>query len=190
MFTSYLVTVVTLCIPAVAANTSIELDPTRTSVAFSVPSTLHTVHGMFKLKRGAIRVDPDTGKASGELVVDASSGASGDDPRDHRMQKEILETMRFPDAVFTPDHVTGALAPQGDSQLDVHGMLQLHGAPHEMTLHFTAKGNGSEIDASTQFVVPYIQWGLKNPSNFLLKVKDKVEIEVHTTARVQVAATR
>jgi polyisoprenoid-binding protein YceI len=190
MTTKYLLALLSLVIPAAAAETSLELDPARTTVAFSVPSTLHTVHGMFKLKRGALHFDPETGKASGEIVVDASSGASGDDARDHRLQKEILEAMRFPDAVFTPDRVMGTLAAQGDSTLDVHGMLQLHGAPHEMTLHFTAKGTGGEVSASTQFVIPYIQWGLKNPSNFLLKVKDKVELEVQTIARVQSAASR
>lgn len=174
-----------LALPLTAAETALELDPARTTVEFFVGSTLHTVHGTFKLKRGAIHFDPETGKASGEIVVDATSGVSGEDARDHRMQKEILETIRFPDAVFTADRVMGTLAPQGESQLDVHGALQLHGAPHEMTLHFNAKANGSEISATTQFTIPYIQWGIKNPSNFLLKVKDKVDVSIHAAGRLR-----
>ena len=178
------ITALVFALPLAASDIALELDPAHTTIEFAVGSTLHTVHGTFKLKRGAIQFNSETGKASGEIVVDASSGVSGEDARDHRMHKEILETMRFPDAVFTADHVTGTLAPQGDSQLDVHGMLLLHGAPHEMTWHFGAKANAGEVSATTQFTIPYVQWGIKNPSNFLLKVKDKVDVTVHATGHV------
>ena len=100
---------------------------------FTFPATLHTVHGSFKLKRGAIRFDPATGKIGGELVVDASSGASGDEGRDRRMHKDILESGRYPEIVFTPDRVDGAIAPQGVSQIQVHGVFRIHGAEHEIT---------------------------------------------------------
>ena len=66
--------------------------PAQTTVEYSVNSTLHTVHGTFALKRGTLRIDPANGRAEGELVVDASSGASGSEGRDHKMTHEILET--------------------------------------------------------------------------------------------------
>ena len=40
---------------------------------------------------------------------------------------------------------------------------------------------------TTHIEIPYVQWGLKNPSNFLLRVKDKVVIEIEATGRVQSA---
>jgi len=28
-----------------------------------------------------------------------------------------------------------------------------------------------------KFIIPFVEWGMQNPSNFLLKVSDKVEID-------------
>jgi len=171
-------------LPLAAAENSIELDPARTLITFKLGDVLHTVHGTFKLKRGAVKFDSATGSASGEIVVDVLSGNSGNGGRDKRMHKEILESARYPDAVFTPDHVSGELAPRGESQLDLHGNFQIHGAGHELTLHFRAEVKNSEVAGSTGFLIPYVQWGMKNPSNFLLRVSDKVEMSIQAAGRL------
>jgi polyisoprenoid-binding protein YceI len=172
-------------LPLAAAESTIELDPARTTISFTLADVLHTVHGTFKLKRGSITFDSSTGKASGEIVVDVASGNSGNGMRDKRMHKEILESASYPDAVFTADRVSGELAPRGASELDVHGAFQIHGASHEMTFHFRANVNGSEVVSSTGFTIPYVQWGMKNPSNFLLRVSDKVEMNIKAVGRLQ-----
>lgn len=174
-----------LCtLPLAAAESTIELDPARTTINFTLADVLHTVHGTFKLKHGSITFDSSTGKASGEIVVDVGSGNSGSGTRDKRMHKEILESARYPDAIFIADRVSGELAPRGASELDVHGAFQIHGANHEMTFHFRADVNGSEVASSTGFTIPYIQWGMKNPSNFLLRVSDKVEMNIQAVGRM------
>jgi polyisoprenoid-binding protein YceI len=132
-----------------------------------------------------VKFDSATGAASGEIVVDVASGNSGGGARDKRMHQKILESARYPDAVFTPDHVSGELASHGESQLELHGNFQIHGASHELTLHFRTEVKNGDVTASTGFVIPYVQWGMKNPSNFLLKVSDKVELNVQATGRVQ-----
>jgi polyisoprenoid-binding protein YceI len=172
------------CLASVAfADSGFELDPTKTDVNFTLHDVLHTVHGTFKLKRATMHFDPVSGKAGGEIVIDVASGESGSGSRDKRMHKEILESQRYPEAVFVPDHVQGRLESEGQSQLDIHGVFKLHGSDHELTLHFVvdARGGGEYI-ASTHFVIPYVSWGLKNPSNFLLHVDDKVEMEVKASA--------
>jgi len=175
-----------LCaLPLAAAESTVELDPVRTTISFTLGDVLHTVHGTFKLKHGSITFDSSTGKASGEIVVDVASGNSGGGTRDKRMHKEILESARYPEAVFTADRVSGELAPRGASELDVHGAFQIHGASHEMTLHFRADVNGGEVTASTGFTIPYVQWGMKNPSNFLLRVSDKVEMNIQSVGRLK-----
>ncbi len=166
----------------VGADTVLELNPAKTEIAFTVSDTLHTVHGAFKLKRGSIRFDPETGKASGEIVIDVPSGASGSGMRDKRMQMEILESQKYPEAVFTPNHVDGRPAAQGASEVDAHGTIRIHGADHELTLHFKVVAEGGQYTASTHFTIPYVQWGMKSPSNFLLKVEDKVEMDVKASA--------
>ena len=167
-----------------AAESTVELDSARTAITFTLGDVLHTVHGTFKLKHGSIRFDSSTGKASGEIVVDVASGNSGSGTRDKRMHKEILESERYPEAVFTADHVSGELAPRGVSELDVHGAFQIHGASHEMTFRFRAEANGGEVASSTAFTIPYVQWGMKNPSNFLLRVSDKVEVNIQALGRM------
>src|ERR1700723_3868242 len=101
-FPTTLVSIVLLC-AGVASGQEIafNLDPAKTTVQFTLGASLHTVHGNFKLKRGAIRFDPATGKIGGEVVVDATSGESGSEGRDRRMHTQILDSARYPDIVFT-----------------------------------------------------------------------------------------
>jgi len=175
-----------LCgLPLTAAESTIDLDPGRTSIGFTLGDVLHTVHGGFKLKSGSVKFDPATGQASGRIVVDVTSGDSGNDSRDKRMQKQILESSLYPEAIFTPDHVSGDWTPQGASELDLHGMFEIHGGSHEMTFHFRTEVKGADVAASTAFMIPYVEWGMKNPSNFLLKVNDKVEMNIQAKGRVR-----
>ncbi len=168
---------------AFAQPQSLELDPARTEIRFTLGDTLHTVHGTFKLKRATLRLDPATGAASGEIVVDVTSGSTGGGARDKRMHKEILESAQYPEAVFTPDRVEGKPAATGDSTVRVHGTLTIHGAPHELTLPVAIHAAAGSTTADTHFTMPYVEWGMKNPSNFLLKVGKTVEVEIHTAVK-------
>ena len=113
------------------------IDPAQTKVEFTLGSLLHTVHGTFQLKRGTLRFDPQSGKASGELVVDATSGESGSPARDKRMHASILESAKYPEITFRPDRVDGKVAAEGKSQVQLHGMFAIHGAEHEILLPVT-----------------------------------------------------
>jgi polyisoprenoid-binding protein YceI len=161
-----------------AQEVAFAFDPGQTQVAFTLGSTLHTVHGSFRLRSGNVRFDPATGRASGELIVDAASGSSGNHSRDERMSKSILESDKFPDITFCLDHIEGKLPPVGSAVLQTHGQFSIHGAGHELTIPVQVQVEPDRISATMKFHVPYTKWGMKNPSTLLLRVSDQVEIEI------------
>ena len=171
--------------PRPANEIVLGLDPALSKVHWTLGTTLHAVHGTFAFKNGTIQVDPATGKASGEIVVYATSGDSGNDSRDQKMHKEVLESAKYQDVIFRPDRVEGKIAPQGTFTVQVHGIFVLHGREHELTVPVQAEFAGDHWTASTKFTVPFIDWGLKNPSSFLLKVNHAVEIELELKGRLQ-----
>jgi polyisoprenoid-binding protein YceI len=81
--------------------------------------------------------------------------------------------------------MTGALAAEGTSKVEVSGQFRLHGQDHDVTLPIEVKADGKEVQITTHIEIPYVQWGLKNPSNFLLRVSDTVTIDIQATGRVQ-----
>jgi polyisoprenoid-binding protein YceI len=159
---------------------SLVIDPAQTTVEFTLGSLLHTVHGDFRLKRGTLSFDPRSGRASGELVVDATSGESGSPARDKRMHAAILESAKYPEIAFRPDRVDGNVAPQGKSVAQLHGVFAIHGAEHEILLPITVDAAAGQYTVDGIFEVPYVSWGMKNPSTLLLRVSDKVEITIRT----------
>jgi polyisoprenoid-binding protein YceI len=164
--------------PLTAAEMAWNFEPSQTSVHWTLDTALHTVHGTFQLKSGTIRFDPATGSASGALIVNAASGESGSEARDKRMHSSIIESRKYAEIVFSPERVEGAIAPQGVSNVKVHGKFKLMNVDHELTLPVTVDASSGHLVATAKFTVPYIQWGLKNPSLLFLRVNDHVDIDL------------
>lgn len=163
----------------------LQIDPAQSGADILLSGNFHTVEGSFTLKQGDIEYDPATGKASGEIVFDATSGKTGDDGRDKKMHKDVIESKRFPEIAFRPDHAEGTLAPSGDSTLQVHGMFSIHGAEHEITIPVTVHLEGSTWSAKAAFRIPYAKWGMKNPSVVFFRVASFVEIEFHAAGSIR-----
>src|SRR5262249_5144126 len=98
--------------------------------------------------------------------------------RDRKMHKEILESEQYPEVIFRPDRIEGRVAAEGKSTVQVHGMFSIHGADHEMTAPADVELTAEKWTATVHFNVPYVKWGLKNPSNFFLHVSDTVQIDL------------
>src|SRR5579864_1759490 len=175
---------IALVVSGAAQDTAFKLDPSQTSVKFTVGDVLHTVHGTFHLKRGMMEFEPASGKISGEVVVDAGSGDSGSGMRDRKMNKEILETTRYPEIIFRPDRVEGAVAGQGRSSVRVHGMFNIHGVDHEISVPADVDMSTDHWTATVHFTVPYAKWGMKNPSTLFLRVNDSVQIDLVASGNV------
>jgi polyisoprenoid-binding protein YceI len=176
------------CLPAFVAprapqaapkEITLEADPAQSKVHYAVDSTVHTVHGTFALKRGSIvHFDPETGTAAGEVLVSVTSGDSGNASRDERMHKELLESAKYPEAVFRPTKIEGQVARSGASDVKLRGVITLHGGEHEIVALVHAELTGDHWKGTAKFDLPYVQWGIKDPSNWLLKVKPIVNLEL------------
>ena len=162
----------------------LELDPAKTSIAFLLTGWPHDTHGTFKLKRGLIRIYPATGTMDGIVIVDASSANSGVRMRDERMRSSILEASRFPEISFAPQQVESHGTPQGEFPVKVRGLLLLHGTRHDFTVDALVTRGANNTTIHCTFVIPYVEWGLEDPSILMFKVSEKVLIDVTTTARL------
>ena len=160
------------------AQNKLSLDPARSEVHFTLTDTLHVVHGTFHIQQGDITFDPTTGHATGSIVVDSLSGQSGNSMRDHRMTNDELKASTFKTISFTPTRFTGTFNATGDSTLQVHGTFTLLGTPHEIDVPMQLQVNGEQLHAVGSFAVPYVQWGLKDPSTFMLHVNKEVQIDL------------
>jgi polyisoprenoid-binding protein YceI len=100
------------------------------------------------------------------------------------MHQEIPESQRYPEIIFTPTRMSGKVEPEGDSKVQVDGIVRLHGSDQVMTLTLPVQTKGNSLSVPTHIVIPYVEWGLKNPSTFLLHVGDKVEVDVTAVGRV------
>jgi polyisoprenoid-binding protein YceI len=165
-------------IEAAAQDSTLHLDPQHTTINFTLGDVLHTVHGTFHLKEGTLLLATTSGKLTGEIVVDAKSGESGNGMRDRKMHKEVLESDRYPDITFRPDRVDGNVVPQGKSSVRVHGIFTIHGSDHELTVPAEIQMAPGYWTATLHFAVPYANWGMKNPSTMFLRVSESVDIDL------------
>jgi polyisoprenoid-binding protein YceI len=165
-------------------------DAVQTSADFTLGDVLHTVHGAFRLKSGEIHFDPASGKVSGVIVFDAATGHSGSDSRDRKMHKDVLESGRYPEISFRPDRVDGNVSASGTSTMQIHGMFGIHGAEHEIAMPVSVKMSADHWEASAHFQIPYVKWGLKNPSVLFLRVGDIVDIDFRAAGSLVPSAVR
>lgn len=173
--------------PASAAEMLVlQLDPERTSVDFLLDATMHTVHGHLGSASGRIAFDPASALATGELVIDLADAETGVSRRDRKMHEKILETDRYPTAVFRVNRLDLPQSlQQGRNELQLHGELELRGARHAVAVPAVAILDGDRITATAWLEIPYIDWGLEDPSFFVLRVAKTVRVEIETAGRLE-----
>ncbi|MGA8703455.1 MAG: YceI family protein [Candidatus Sulfotelmatobacter sp.] len=173
-----------IAMAAAAQDVALQLDPQRTTINFTLGDVFHTVRGTFQLKRCELRLDPASGKITGEIVVDTKSGVSGNGMRDRKMHREVLESDRYSEIVFRPDRVDGTVSLSGKSSVRVHGIFTIHGADHELTVPAEVEMSPDQWRTTLHFAVPYEKWGMKNPSTLFLRVSESVDIDLTAAGSV------
>ena len=170
---------------AATGQTALTLDAARSKIHWTLGTSLHTVHGTFSFKGGTLQFDPSANKVSGEIVALATSGDSGNDGRDKKMHKDVLQSAQYPDVIFRPDRVEGRVAASVTSTVQVHGVFVLLGKEHELSVPVEVNLTGDQWIGTAKIAIPFIDWGLKNPSTFLLKVDHSVELQLEMRGTLQ-----
>jgi polyisoprenoid-binding protein YceI len=171
--------------PLAAQQTELKLDPARTRIDWTLGATMHEVEGTFGLKSGDIVFNPKTGEASGQLIVDATSGDSGNKKRDADMNRNVLESAKYSEIVFSPKHVTGFVPGQASSMVQLAGTFTIHGASRELTHTVPFTANNTSVEAHTKFSIPFEEWGMNNPSNMFLNVDKVVQLSITAVGELQ-----
>lgn len=170
--------------PAGAESLTMILDTQRTTIQWVLGGFPDTVHGTFRLAQGVVRFDQDSGTADGCLRVDAATGQSGNPSRDRKMHEQILETARYPQVTLRPTRLQGALPAEGTGALSLEGLLSLHGAQRPVTLPARATRHGSSVTAGATLTIPYVAWGLVDPSVFIFRAAKTVDLELHAIGTI------
>lgn len=163
---------------AFAQHQTFTADPNASQVAWALGGSGHHVNGTFHVQSGTIDFDTTAHSISGSIVVAAGSGNSGEPSRDKKMNSEVLDVTHYSEITFVPQKYDGSIAPTGDSTIQVSGTFTLHGTPHDLSVPMQIHVDGNALTAKTHFVVPYVKWGLKDPSVLILKVAKDVDIDL------------
>jgi polyisoprenoid-binding protein YceI len=182
--------VLSLLVASASAQSSpskmtLHFDPATTKINWTLKDILHTVRGTFHLKSGVLVFDETAGTADGELIVETASAESGNNARDERMKKDVLESKKYPEAIFHPEKVTGVVHDGQTQTVTVEGTFTIHGADHPLFLQVRTSLSDGKLNATTNFVVPYVAWGMKDPSTLMLRVGKDVQVSVDARAIVQ-----
>ena len=169
---------------AFAQHQTFLVNPDASEVKMTLKTTHEIVNGAFHVQSGSIEFDRSNPKMSGSVAVLAGSGKTGNDSRDKKMNKDILKVDQYTTVSFAPKTYAGTIAPSGDSTIQVSGVFTLLGNPHDLTIPMQIHLDGSKATARAQFVVPYVQWGLKNPSFMFWKAENDVAIDLKLVGQV------
>jgi len=176
--------VVILTPAALSQHQTFVVNPDASEVKMTLKTTHEIVNGTFHVQSGSIVFDRGNPKMSGSVAVLAGSGKTGNSSRDKKMNKDILEVEQHTTVSFEPTSYAGVIAPSGDSTIQVIGIFTLLGTPHEITVPMLVHLDGASATAKTHFVVPYVQWGVKNPSFLIWKAENDVVIDIFLTGRL------
>jgi len=169
---------------ALAQHQTFVINPDASEVRMTLNTTHEIVHGTFHIQSGSIGFDRGAPEMSGSVVVLAGSGKTGNESRDKKMNRDVLKVDQYTTVSFAPKTYTGTIEASGDSTIQVSGVFTLLGTPHDLTIPIQIHMDGSKATAKAHFMVPYVQWGLRNPSFLFWKAENDVAIALSLVGHV------
>lgn len=170
---------------ALAQHQTFVVNPDASEVKMKLNTTHEVVNGTFHVQSASIDFDRNAShRISGIVIVAAGSGKTGNNSRDKKMNKDILKVNQFATVSFVPKSYSGTVAASGDSTIQVSGVFTLLGTDHNLTIPMHIHIDGSKATAKGQFIVPYVRWGLKNPSFLIWKADNDVAIDLTLIGKI------
>jgi polyisoprenoid-binding protein YceI len=169
---------------ALAQHQTFVVNPDGSGVRMTLKTTHELVSGTFHVQSGVIDFDPGAATIGGNIVITAGTGKTGNDMRDKKMNNDILHVQQYSTVSFSPRSYIGTIAPTGDSTIRVTGVFNLLGTPHDLTIPVQIHRNGGNCTAKAHFVIPYVQWGLKDPSFLFWKAEKQVDIDLNLVGHI------
>jgi polyisoprenoid-binding protein YceI len=101
------------------------------------------------------------------------------------MHEKILESQRYPEMVFEIERLSGKLNPVGQSEIELHGTLEMHSTRRPIAMPATVvTADGKTVTGTGTLILSYLEWGLADPSFFLLRVEKEVHVTVKAVGRI------
>ena len=125
---------------ALAAPANYKVDPSHSSVGFSIRHLVSQVEGRFGKFEGQIQMDQaDLKNSKVDFSVDAASINTDNEKRDaHLRGADFFEVEKYPSLSFKSKRVQ----PRGKDKLEVFGTMTIHGVSKDMSIPVTVLGVG------------------------------------------------
>jgi polyisoprenoid-binding protein YceI len=167
-----------------AAAAELSLSPERTEISFELDSTLHRVRGKARLLPSTLAFEPGGGAVRGSIAIDATSLDTDNGLRDGQMHGKVLESERYPRIEFVPEALDVLEASASSARVALSGTLRMHGGEWPLTIPAEVGAEGDGLRVKGSFRIPYVDWGMRDMSNFVLSVDREVLIHFDALAEV------
>jgi polyisoprenoid-binding protein YceI len=134
---------------------------------------------------GALEFDSEGGPVSGQIEIDARSLETGNGLRDGALHEDVLESERYPRMTLLPERVEILRVDGREAEVRITGRIDIHGSEHPLVFPARVSVSGDRVEVTARFPVPYVEWGMRDPGNFLLHVDDVVNVQVEAVGRIE-----
>jgi polyisoprenoid-binding protein YceI len=169
--------IATLLLSALVAQAATyRIDADAAEAGFALKATLHTVHGSTASVTGEVRVEPaDAGALvlSGRILIGAGAIATGNAKRDATLHGKSLAVASYPAIVFAPERFVPSGPPGADGTVagTLTGRLTIRDTAKPQEIAATLSPDGARIIASGTFDVPWAEFGVPDPSFFVVRIE-------------------
>jgi hypothetical protein len=174
------------------ATFQITRESVATQVTFELGAVFHTVHGRGQVKEAHLTHTLATGELAGAIELPAATLTTDNRRRDSKMHQQVLKSTEYPLIRMILRRADGILNPATGGALQIEADLVLLGRPHpvsfpaEITILDVETGR---LRATGAFSVPYVAWGLEDPSSIFLRVDKEVRVTFSAVGILALAPT-